>query len=37
MSTLPYGLEWRGRDLSKQSLLDRLGPAHRAGGVINTC
>ena len=37
MSTLPYGLEWRGRKLSKKSLLNCCGPAHRAGGAINTC
>ena len=37
MSTLPYGVEWRVRDLSKKSLLNCWEPAHRAGGAINTC
>ena len=37
MSTLPYGLEWWGRNLSKKSRLNCWGPAHRAGGAINTC
>ena len=37
MSTLPYGLEWGGRNLTKNNLLICCGPAQRAGCAINCC